>query len=347
MPRVALLSPFAASSTRGNAVTVARIAGGLRERGVDIGVWDLAGAEPDAVVAAIEAWRPDLVHGFHAFRCGPLAVRVARRLEAPLVVTLTGTDANYDLFDPGRAATVRRVLEAAAVVTAFHETIVERVTGALPDLRTRFRVVPQAVRFPAPEPFDLGARWPLPMDRVLFLLPAGIRPVKAPLRPLAALDPLARRDGRLRLAYAGPVLNDDEAAALSAALATRPWARYLGAVLHAQMPSLLRAADVVLNCSLSEGGMANSVLEAMSAGRAVLASDIPGNRALVEHDVTGLLFADDATLLAGAERLARDPALRTRLGAAGRALVEHRYPPSREIDGYLEVYRGLVPVAAR
>jgi len=91
--------------------------------------------------------------------------------------------------------------------------------------------------------------------------------------------------------------------------------------------------------------MANSVLEALALGRAVLAADIPGNRSLVEHDVTGLLFGDDRELQDGALRLARDAVLRTRLGAAGR-LVALRYPPAREIDGYLEVYRRFLPVGA-
>jgi len=49
---------------------------------------------------------------------------------------------------------------------------------------------------------------------------------------------------------------------------------------------------------------------------------------------------------AAARRLARDAALRERLGATGRARVAERYPPEREIDGYLEVYRRLIPVRA-
>jgi glycosyltransferase involved in cell wall biosynthesis len=113
------------------------------------------------------------------------------------------------------------------------------------------------------------------------------------------------------------------------------------------MRSLLAAADVVLNGSRSEGGMANSVLEAFALGRAVLAADIPGNRSLVEDGVTGLLFADESELSAQAERLAADPALRGRLGAAARAVVARRFPPEVEIDGYLQAYRDLVPVPAR
>src|SRR5688500_14021624 len=111
--RVALLTPFAPPSVRGNAITVGRIASGLAERDIDVRLWDLATMSQEQIAAAMEAERPALVHAFHAWRCGPLGLRLARRAEVPLVVTLTGTDANHDLFDPERAAAVRRVLEGA------------------------------------------------------------------------------------------------------------------------------------------------------------------------------------------------------------------------------------------
>jgi glycosyltransferase involved in cell wall biosynthesis len=112
------------------------------------------------------------------------------------------------------------------------------------------------------------------------------------------------------------------------------------------MASLLAQADVVLNCSISEGGMPNAILEALVLERAVLASDVAGNRALVEDDVTGLLFGNARELQAKAERLVRDPALRARLGRAGRALVEREFPIDRELTGYRDVYRRLTPVAS-
>jgi glycosyltransferase involved in cell wall biosynthesis len=343
---VAVLAPFAFPAVRGNAVTVQRIVSSLRARDVDVALWDLSTTPEAAVASAVEAARPPLIHAFHALRTGPLALRLARRLEVPLVVTLTGTDANHELLDPANAPQVRRVLEAASVVTAFDASIVDHVASILPDLRTRLVVVPQAVRFDASVPFDLSARWPLPPDRVLFLLPAGIRPVKAPRAPLAPFDRVVAAEPRVRLLYAGPVLDQVEGHALAAALAHRPWARHIGVVPHPQMASLLAQADVILNCSISEGGMANSVLEAMALGRAVVVADIPGNRALVEHESTGLRFRNEDELETAALRLARDGALRARLGASARARVERDFPPSREIDGYLEVYRRLVPAVA-
>jgi glycosyltransferase involved in cell wall biosynthesis len=344
--RLAVLTPFAAPSVRGNAVTVERIVRGLRERGLSVRAWDLDTTPESVIEEAVERERPVIIHAFHAYRVGPLALRLARRLEIPLVVTLTGTDANHDLFDPERAAVVRRVLEGAAAVTAFDGSIVERVAAALPDLRSRLVVVPQSVRFTASEPFDLVRHWVLPADRVLFVLPGGIRPVKAPRTAVTALDAVAAGDPRVRLLLAGPVLDADEGAALAGELAARPWARHIGAVPHAAMPSLLASADVVLNCSVSEGGMPTSLLEALALARAVLAADIPGNRAVVEDGVTGLLFTDVRSLATQATRLARDATLRARLGAAGRAMVEAKYPPARELDGYTAVYRRLVPVVS-
>src|SRR5438034_9846358 len=151
--RVALLTPFAFPSVRGNAVTVARVAQGLRARGVELEVWDLSLRPEAAVEAEVDAFRPAVIHAFHAYRVGPLALRVARRAEIPLVVTLTGTDANHDLFDPERASVVRRVLEGASRLTAFHASIVERIAGALPDLRGRLVAVPQSAPLDTTEPF--------------------------------------------------------------------------------------------------------------------------------------------------------------------------------------------------
>jgi glycosyltransferase involved in cell wall biosynthesis len=342
-PRITLLTPFAFPSVRGNAVTVDRVARGLRGHGVELAVWDLS-VTPEAVIeSAVEAFQPSVVHAFHAFRVGPLALRLARRLEVSLVVTLTGTDANHDLFDPERAGVVRRVLEGAATLVVFHASIADRVAAALPDLRARIVVVPQSAAAAAGPAFDLATRWALPPGRTLIVFPGGIRAVKRPLLPLAPLARLAARRPEVRLLYAGPVLDPESGTALHAALGDRPWARHVGVVPHDQMASLLAQADVVLNCSLSEGGMANSVLEALAVGRAVLAADIAGNRSLIEDEVTGLLFSDERELEARAERLAADPALRARLGAAGRRLVASRYPLEREIDGYLDVYRRLLP----
>ena len=345
--RLAMLTPFGPPAARGNAVTTSRIARGLAERGFDVTLWDLSAAGEAAIESEVAAYRPALIHAFHAYHTGPLAARLAHRVEAPLVITLTGTDANRDLFDPERAPTVRRVLEQAQRITVFHESVAVRVGAALAGIETKIAVVPQAVRLPATDIFALPQRWLLPPNTILFVFPAGLRAVKNPAFPLAPLGRLARTLPEIRLLYVGPVLEPSMGDALARELSTRSWARYIGEVPHPQMASLLSRADVVLNCSISEGGMANSVLEALSLGRAVLASDIDGNRSLVTDGATGLLFRDEDEFERRAERLARDPALREQLGRAGAALVAERFPPARELDGYCGAYDDVLPPGRR
>jgi len=341
--RVALLTPFDFPSIRGNAITVNRIARGLRERSIGLRVWDCSVIPEERVAAAAEAYGPALIHAFHAFRVGPLALRLARTLEVPLLVTITGTDGNHDLFDPERVPAVRRVLEGASAVTVFHETMRAKIASALPDLEAKMDVIPQSVRLEEGPPYPLAERLGLPSGAVTFLFPAGIRMVKNPLFPLPSFDRLAPRFPHLRLVYVGPILDPKEGERLASALAERPWAAYLGAVPHGQMRSVLEAVDVVLNCSLSEGGMANSVLEALACARPVLASAIEGNRSLVEDGVTGFLFTGPEEFEAKATRLLEDPELRRRLGLAGQSQVLALYPPEREAESYLAQYHRLAP----
>jgi glycosyltransferase involved in cell wall biosynthesis len=337
--RISVVTPVAFPSVRGNAVTVGRVVDGLRRRGVTVEVVDLSRTLADVAEARLEAFAPDVVHAFHAFRGGPVAARFAGPRRVPLVISLTGTDVNIDLGDSELRPAAIAAIRVARALIVFHDAIRGRVVRELPDVAGRVEVIPQSVRL-GDEPYALDRMAPRQPGDVRFLLPAGIRRVKNVLFPLAPLGRLVARRS-LRLLIAGPVIEADEGVRLTAALEGRAWARYLGEVPHAQMGSLLDQVEVVLNSSHSEGGMANSVVEAMARGRAVLASDIEGNRSVIEDGVDGLLFRDAEALERQAERLLADPALRARLGETARAKVARLYPPEREIDAHLALYRRL------
>src|SRR5437660_1131616 len=92
-PRVALLSPFAFPSVRGNAVTVARVARGLRARGVELDVWDLSLRPEAAVEAGVDAFRAAGLPAFPAHRVGPPPLRLECRGASPVVLRATGPTA--------------------------------------------------------------------------------------------------------------------------------------------------------------------------------------------------------------------------------------------------------------
>jgi glycosyltransferase involved in cell wall biosynthesis len=88
-------------------------------------------------------------------------------------------------------------------------------------------------------------------------------------------------------------------------------------------------------------GLGVVLLEAMSYGVPVVASDIGGITDIVEHDTSGLLVppGDPAALAQALERLARDPALASRLGSAGEQRVRRAFGWPEIMTKWDAVYR--------
>lgn len=85
------------------------------------------------------------------------------------------------------------------------------------------------------------------------------------------------------------------------------------------VPRFLRECDVFVSTSYREG-LSNAIMEAMSYGRPVVASNVGGNSELIEHDRSGMLFpADDhESLAAMLIELNRNPEKRAELGINAR-----------------------------
>jgi glycosyltransferase involved in cell wall biosynthesis len=78
------------------------------------------------------------------------------------------------------------------------------------------------------------------------------------------------------------------------------------------MADALQQADLVLNNSFSEG-LPNTLVEATSLGRPILARNIPGNSALVRDGINGLLYDDAQGFERQLLRLSVEPQLRRSL----------------------------------
>ena len=104
-----------------------------------------------------------------------------------------------------------------------------------------------------------------------------------------------------------------------------------------------RLFDAVVLPSRGEG-LSQALLEAMALGVPVVASRAGGNPDLVTHGVDGLLVParEAAAFAAALEQLLGDPALRRRLGEAGRRTARERFPLSSTAERTEAAYRAVL-----
>jgi glycosyltransferase involved in cell wall biosynthesis len=229
-------------------------------------------------------------------------------------------------------------IESADAIVCFHANDADTLTGFFPKLRERVTVVPQGVEaLPVTGEDHFG----IAHEAFVLLLPAALRPVKQVEFPIQALSNLAEGDPTLQLVIAGGVIDNDYAAAIRLLLSAFPLARWLGEVPHERMGDLYSRADLVLNCSRSES-MSNSLMEAMALGKPVLASDIPGNRSLVQNGDNGWLYDSEADLRKKITQIRGNASLRQTTGERAREYMQKKFSPWEEAKGYLSLYRRLV-----
>jgi glycosyltransferase involved in cell wall biosynthesis len=108
-------------------------------------------------------------------------------------------------------------------------------------------------------------------------------------------------------------------------------------------PENVFAALDVYVCASEAEGFSNVLLEAMSCGKAVIATRVGGNQEAVTHGLTGLLVPanNPQTLAEAAARLLNDPALRHRFGKAGRERVQQAFSIAAMVRAHEDLYLRL------
>lgn len=118
---------------------------------------------------------------------------------------------------------------------------------------------------------------------------------------------------------------------------------FLGYREEADALALIRACDIVVNPSYTEG-LPTSVLEAALMSKAVLATNVGGTPEIVADGHGGMLLKphDIDGLHSGLAQLLADPDLRQRLGSAARAEAAGRFDRRVSANRFVEVARDLV-----
>ena len=118
---------------------------------------------------------------------------------------------------------------------------------------------------------------------------------------------------------------------------------FTGIVPPDEIPGLIAAMDVLVHASLREG-LARTLPQALAVGRPVVSFDVDGACEVVFDDETGYLVPpkDVDALTAALEKLLADGALRQRLGAEGRRLVDPKFRKEQMVEQIVALYDELL-----
>ena len=298
-------------------------------------------------------WRPNIVHFFLpvSYVLGGPASLVAR---TPIRVMSRRSMNNYQQNTLIMPAVERWLHRRMTTVLGNSKRVVRQLVeeeGCPPDLvRLIYNgiTVPEPVSDRADRRARLAASLDLPEGTTIGVLVANLIGYKGHRVLIEALgqikDQMPARWAILCVGRDDGIQAELEAAAREQGVFEH--VRFLGS--RGDVPSILAAADFSLNCSHQEG-FSNAVLEGMAHGLPMVVTDVGGNaEAVVDGECGFVVPPEDPVELGQAMvRLAADPDLAMRLGAAGRQRAQSLFSMESCITAYDALYRELVAESSR
>ncbi|KAK7135520.1 hypothetical protein R3I94_014251 [Phoxinus phoxinus] len=265
----------------------------------------------------------------------------------PFGVVFGGTDVNEDVKDEHKRAVMEEVLRKARFAVAFTDALKEQAQVLLVCENKKICVQPQGIETKVALHFcwsdflhSTGVLTKQVEHLHVFLLVCGLRRVKDPLYLLEAFAEWHSQNPLVVLIIIGPVIDPVFTAEVEESV-KRSVGVFLAADLsQEELHSAMQKSFALVNSSLSEG-MSAAILEAMDLGLPVLARDVPGNAAIVEHKVTGLLYSSPQEFVSMSRKLLDDHELQERLVRNGKNYITTCHNPVKERITYQKLVETL------
>lgn len=315
---------------------------------------------PGPAVAAVDRFRPAIVHANSPFVSGLTARAAARRVGARLVFTHHTRFADYRHYlGPAgglAAAVVDRYLlrfwRGCAAVIAPSPDLRDEIRARLPAGRRRpvVRTIPTGIDLAAIgalAPIDSRAALGWPPDSIVVASLGRLAPEKNVATLLEAFAQAAREEARLRLLLIGGGASEDELRGRAEEPDLRGRVAVTGLLPRQAALARLKAADLFIFASLTET-QGVVLAEAQACGLPIVALDGPGVRGTVTDGVDGIVVtgepsgSEDQESLGGAlAGLAADGPTRARMSSLAKASAE-RFGLERCVARAVELYREVL-----
>ncbi|KAI9521719.1 hypothetical protein NQZ68_003874 [Dissostichus eleginoides] len=326
----------------GNHTTAERIRSHIESAGHTCELRDAAEFQSPAEVANLISSNPTFegALAIHLFKAGRLLLDI----QVPFGVIFGGTDINEDVKVEQKRVVMEQVLQKARFSVAFTDKLKEEAELYLLSQSSRIYVQPQGIQTEVSEKFcwsEFLRSSDASIEHVdelrVFLLVCGLRRVKDPLYLVEVFREWHYENPLNVLVIIGPKIDPVFTVEVEAVVKRTAGVFLAQERSQQELHAAMKRCFAVVNSSVSEG-MSAAILEAMDLGVPVLARDIPGNAAVVQHEFTGLLYSSPQEFVHQSHRLLSDHELRERVVRNGKLYVEEHHGLNQE----RETYRRLV-----
>ncbi len=289
----------------------------------------------------------DLIHGHWILPNGAVAALAAQARGLPLVVSLHGSDVFFAEQNAATALVARWTARQASMITACSNDLAARLAalGAEPQGLLTVPYGVDAQQFAPGDGQALRAELAIAPDQPLLMWISRMVYKKGVHVLLEALPMILQAHPRTVLLLGGYGDLRDELAAQAQRLGLSDHVRFPGSIGHRDVNRYWNAADVAVVPAIHDqrgnvDGLPNMLLEAMSAGRPIVASRVAGIPQVIDDGVHGLLVpeGDPSALAQAIIRLLDDGTLAHALGAAARARVERELRWSHIAARFEQIY---------
>lgn len=287
--------------------------------------------------------KPDILHAHYA---GVNGVLGALARFQPYVLTAWGSDVLFVGSERVRGIPVRWALRTAKLVTcdAYHMIDAMRALGI--DI-AKIHLVFFGVEINRFTPGGLDEaiidRWGA-QGRPIVISLRNLEPIYDIATLLDAVPAVAKEFPQVLFVVCGSGSQEAALKQRAGTLGIEANVLFTGRYANAELPRMLRSAQVYVSTSLSDAGIAASTAEAMACGIAAVVTNTGENHKWIEGGKTGFLVAarDSAALAKRIIECLHSGDLRIRVGTAGRAIIVERNSFDREMEKMERLYEGLL-----
>lgn len=329
------------SPKTGNHTTAERIRSHIEAAGHTCELRDAADFQSPAEVADLISRNPPFQAGLaiHLFRAGRLLLDT----QVPVGVIFGGTDINEDVKIEKKRAVMEQVLLKARFAVAFTDKLKEDAELFLLSPSSKIYIQPQGIHTEVTEHFcwaeflrSAGVSGEHVEELRVFLLVCGLRRVKDPLYVVEVFSEWHCENPLNVLVIIGPKIDPVLTAEVESVVQRTAGVFLAQERSQQELHAAMKRCSAIVNSSVSEG-MSAAILEAMDLGVPVLARDIPGNAAVVQHEFTGLLYSSPQEFVHQSQRLLSDQELRERVVRNGKLYVEEHHGLKQERETYQQL----------